>query len=150
MKNFSIHILKSYIVFVIFFIFLFSITKFSFGQGSATGCYTQAFDNAVHTVSFVGTYANNTGKVSLSTNYCSWTPSVTGTTCRVCPGSVVNATGACRVSATNTNPLATVSGFLGTFNMVLCPLDDYIPYFILVTGGLGFFYLRRKNTIAVG
>jgi hypothetical protein len=36
------------------------------------------------------------------------------------------------------------------FTPLNCPLDDYIPYFILATGGLGFFYLRRKNAIAVG
>jgi len=26
-----------------------------------------------------------------------------------------------------------------------CPIDDYIPFILLATGGLGFFYLRRKN-----
>ncbi|RZL47602.1 MAG: hypothetical protein EOP00_11500, partial [Pedobacter sp.] len=25
-----------------------------------------------------------------------------------------------------------------------CPIDEYIPYLIIVIGGLGFFYLRRK------
>jgi len=36
-------------------------------------------------------------------------------------------------------------GRVYNFTILNCPIDDYIPFLILVTGGLGFFYLRRKN-----
>ncbi|RZJ19650.1 MAG: hypothetical protein EON51_16790 [Acinetobacter sp.] len=36
------------------------------------------------------------------------------------------------------------SGTVYTFNLVPCPIDDYIPFLLLAAGGLGFFYLRKK------
>ncbi len=123
---------------------------YAFGQGSATGCYTQNFDNAVHTRTnnSIGVYANNTGKVPLSPNYCSWTPTTTGTTCRVCPG-FVQTDGSCRIMNDNTSALVgTVPGFLGTFTMVLCPLDDYIILLILLIGGIGFSSLRNTKMMS--
>lgn len=29
----------------------------------------------------------------------------------------------------------------------LCPIDDYIPFIFFSIGGLGFFYLRRNNSL---
>lgn len=118
----------------------------SSAQTSATGCYA-AYDNAVHTTNVMGTYANMSGRVGLLPGYCSWTPTITSTTCQVCPGNILNSTGECRISSTDTRPLATVTGYLGTFNMVRCPLDDYIWLLILPTGIFGLFYMRKRNLL---
>lgn len=37
-----------------------------------------------------------------------------------------------------------VRGKVYTFDEIQCPLDDYIPLLLLVTGGLGYFCLRKK------
>jgi hypothetical protein len=39
------------------------------------------------------------------------------------------------------------TGKLVTYKLAYCPIDDYIPFLILAAGGLGFFYLRRKNKV---
>jgi len=128
-----------------FFTLLIAVLIFSyksFAQVSATGCYA-AYDNSVHTTNVMGVYANMTGRVPLLPNYCSWTPRITTTTCQVCPGNILNSTGQCRVSATDTTPLATVTGYLGTFNMIPCPLDDYVLLFVPF-GAFVFARLRRN------
>lgn len=39
-----------------------------------------------------------------------------------------------------------VSGYFTSGN-VPCPIDDYIPFILLATAGLGFLYLKRKSKI---
>lgn len=38
-------------------------------------------------------------------------------------------------------------GKVWDFDEIQCPLDDYIPLFILVMGGLGYYFLRKKSFI---
>lgn len=48
----------------------------------------------------------------------------------------------------------TVCSWFGTpggFNprpITSCPIDDYIVFLVVISGGLGFIYLRRKNQFA--
>jgi hypothetical protein len=110
---------------------LISLTTFS--QGSETGCLL--LNNRVYTnKGLLGTYFNN-ASTGLSTNYCSWTPT-TGPTCYVCNGGL-NILGACLSGTT--------SGVEGTFTMVACPLDDYLPILTLLAAGTGAYYIYRKK-----
>jgi hypothetical protein len=36
-----------------------------------------------------------------------------------------------------------VCGRLGTYSLVTCPIDDYIPYIILAFGAIGFIFIRK-------
>ncbi len=48
----------------------------------------------------------------------------------------------CRIDKANG-----VDGTLVTFSYLGCPIDDYIPYMLLVVGGIGFSFLRKKQII---
>lgn len=41
----------------------------------------------------------------------------------------------------------TATGSLVNYDILNCPIDDYIPFLILISGGLGFVYLRKKENI---
>ena len=99
------------------------ISSNSFAQGTATGCLLP--NNLVYTSqSNKGPkYYRQSPATSLTVNYCSWTPSTTGTSCTVCFGKVNNGNGSC--SGTTT------IGYAGTFTMVQCPIDESYG-FILV------------------
>ena len=99
------------------------ISSNSFAQGTETGCLLP--NNLVYTSQSTKgpKYYRQSPSTPLSINYCSWTPSITGTPCTVCNGSVNNGNGSC--SGTTSN------GYKGTFTMVLCPIDESYA-FILV------------------
>ena len=41
--------------------------------------------------------------------------------------------------------LGLVSGKLVNYDILYCPIDDYIPLLITVISGLGLFYIKRKT-----
>jgi hypothetical protein len=108
-------------------------------QGSKTGCLLS--DNKVYTTTTAGLYKfnSNTGVVALSSGYCSWTPTG-GIPCTVCfdQNGAYNGGGNCSGSGN------VQSGVYNTFTMVLCPLDNYIPFLIIAIIGLAGFHLRRN------
>ncbi|RZJ19649.1 MAG: hypothetical protein EON51_16785 [Acinetobacter sp.] len=73
----------------------------------------------------------------LPTDAC-WTPSITVIPCDACIGGL-NAGGNC--------PGGNYAvGFEGSFTMVPCPLDDYIPLLIFAIAGFGLFRLRKRQS----
>ncbi|RYF22994.1 MAG: hypothetical protein EOO42_07910 [Flavobacteriales bacterium] len=105
----------------------------AFTQGNATGCLLP--NGRVYTSKgLLGTYFNS-ASTGLSTNYCSWAP-VSGPTCHVCNGGL-NVFGVCLSG--------TISGVEGTFTMVACPLDDYLPILTLIATSTGAYYIVRKK-----
>lgn len=40
-------------------------------------------------------------------------------------------------------------GELVTYGSLPCPIDDYIPFALVAIGGFGFFYIRRRNLLAI-
>jgi len=74
-------------------------------------------------------------KATLSTGYCSWTPT-SGTTCYVCNSLI--SLGVCLDTPTQ--------GFYSSnFNMVLCNLDDYTWTLGAAAGLFGIFVIRKRN-----
>lgn len=49
-------------------------------------------------------------------------------------------------SATNPNEY-NVNGYLVTFGIEQCPIDDFVPLILTATGFLGYFVLRQKRII---
>ncbi|TCC92242.1 hypothetical protein EZ428_10980 [Pedobacter frigiditerrae] len=109
-------------------------------QGSRTGCLLP--DNKVYTTTTAGLYKfnSNAGVVALSSGYCDWTPTG-GITCTVCfdQNGQYNNGGNCSGGSGNVQ-----TGVYNTFTMVLCPLDDYIPFLILASSVLGLIHLRKR------
>ncbi|WP_316782875.1 hypothetical protein [Pedobacter frigiditerrae] len=112
------------------------LTTSTFSQGSATGCLLP--DNRVYTpTGLLGGYSSNVS-TGLSSNYCSWTPT-SGSPCQVCIGFLSGLTGLCLSGNYMTG------GISGTFTMVACPLDDYLPILTLIAAGTGAYYIARKK-----
>jgi len=103
-------------------------------MAQTTGCLVPS-QNKVYTDEGNSNYYDDD---TFTTNACGWTPNTSGTTCDVCVGGL-NPGGNCPGNRVK------IPGFEGSFTMVLCPLDDYIPLLLLAISILGFSYLRRKN-----
>jgi hypothetical protein len=128
---------------ILLFFSLNSLTVFA--QGSASGCLLP--DNKVYTNKPVlsGTVYDSSTAVSLSANYCSWTPT-SSSTCSVCFNGLINALGLC-VSLNGNNPANIVYGTSGTFTMVQCDLDDYTWLFGATASLFGIFIIRKRNKL---
>ncbi|WP_156131413.1 hypothetical protein [Pedobacter kyungheensis] len=126
----------------------------SFAQGSATGCLIpsqnivyqtpeDALVNAVLKLLLGGnpSYSAASG-VSLSSNYCSWTPNPSGSfNCGVCTTYTFNILGL--VNGCQSGAL--LEGYVGTYTMVECNLDDHSWLFGAAAGVFGIFIIRKRN-----
>lgn len=108
---------------------------FSLKVKAVDGCLLP--DNRVYTFQgLLGFYSSATF-VTLSDNYCSWTPK-TGTACSVCNGAL-SGLGIC-IIGTYTNGIHSTN-----FQMVQCNLDDYSWPLATAAGLFGIFVIRRRN-----
>ena len=129
-------------VFLLFLLIFF--TSRLMGQGSATGCLIP-FEQRVYPNNSLNLLANgnqiflDTNPKSLSANYCSWTPNSTSITCSVCSGLGLCLSGICVCLGTPK------SGFVGTFSMVICPLDDYSWALGASAAALGLIVIRKRK-----
>lgn len=120
-----------------------------FAQSPATGCLLS--DNRVYTddwTSSSSTYYHDSPFNSLPANRCSWSLTSGGSVCYVASGRTYVCVGFLCLGASYyvyDNPIR--QGVKGAFtaSAVGCPLDDYIPFLLLVSGGLGFFVLKNKD-----
>lgn len=51
----------------------------------------------------------------------------------------------CAVKVPNSNGTFTYFGGVFAQNYYQCPIDDYVPYIILLFGGIGFIIIRRRT-----
>jgi len=127
-----------------------------FAQGSATGCLITS-SNVVYTnkegflinevlkllLGGNDSYAATSG-VPLSSNYCSWTPTPTGTiNCGVCTNYSLNVLGL----VTGCQSGALLQGYAGTYTMVECNLDDYSWTLGAAAGLFGVFVIKRRSKL---
>lgn len=77
---------------------------------------------------FSDTYSRSGVTLGLSANYCYWTPT-SGSRCYVCT------TG---LGCTDTP----TEGIRANFTMVECPIDDYSLFIVLLSGCIGFFFIK--------
>ncbi len=88
-------------------------------------------------------YAATSG-VPLSSNYCSWTPTPTGTiNCGVCTNYSLNVLGL----VTGCQSGALLQGYAGTYTMVQCNLDDHSWVLGAAAGLFGLFIIKRRNKL---
>lgn len=123
-------------------VLLFSLNSLTvLAQGSANGCLLS--DNKVYTYKplLSATMYNSSPAISLSDNYCTWTPEST-TDCSVCFNGLINALGLCIGLGSNT-----ADGKSGIFTMVECNLDDYSWTLGAAAGLFGVFVIRRRNKL---
>ncbi|MFD2582225.1 hypothetical protein ACFSR6_06985 [Pedobacter vanadiisoli] len=127
-----------------------------FAQGSATGClipsqntvYQTPEDgliNAILKVLLGGnpSYSASSG-INLSSNYCSWTPAPTGSfSCGVCTTYTFNILGIVNGCQTG----AMLEGYVGTYTMVECNLDDHTWLFGAAIGLFGILIIRKRNKL---
>lgn len=115
------------------------VSSNTFAQGTKTGCLLP--NNIVYTSqSNKGPkHYRQSPATPLSINYCSWTPSTTGTSCTVCIGSVNNGNGNCSGTIQN--------GYKGTFTMVACPIDE--SYGFIIVGILISIFSFRKIKLSL-
>lgn len=139
---------------IILFFSLNSLTVFA--QGTVNGClitssnvvYTSKEGFLVNEVLKVllggnDSYASTSG-VPLSSNYCSWSPAPSGTiNCGVCTNYSLNVLGA----VTGCQSGAMLQGYVGTYTMVQCDLDDYTWLFGATASLFGIFIIRKRNKL---
>lgn len=130
-----------------FFVILIVISFDIYAQGSATGCLVPYY-NRVYTSNSLEVLGssqlyNNSPSTPLSANYCSWTPSSTGSSCVICDGTLgVDALGIkiCLLGSFR-------YGSQGTFTMVQCDLDSHF-WIVGAMGGLfGLVFIKRRNRL---
>jgi len=139
-----------------FFLLIFLPIISCYGQGSATGClvpsqnivYQNPEDGLVNAILklLLGgnpSYSAASG-ANLSSNYCSWTPAPTGSfNCGVCTAYSFNILGVVNGCQTG----AMLEGYIGTYTMVECNLDDHSWLFGAAAGLFGIFIIRRRNKL---
>lgn len=114
-------------------------------QGTATGCLIP-YSNRVYTsnaLEVLGTSQlyNNSPFTSLSSNYCSWTPGTTASSCVICDGTLGVDLLGIKICLLGTFRY----GYQGTFTMVECNLDDHSWLFGAAAGVFGIFIIRKRN-----
>ncbi|WP_406825691.1 hypothetical protein [Pedobacter sp. KACC 23697] len=135
--------MKSFCLLVLIFL----TYECSFAQGSASGCFIPYY-NRVYTSNALEVLGssqlfNNSPSVGLSTNYCSWTPSATASSCVICDGTLgLDVLGA-RVCLLGSFRY----GSAGTFTMVECDLDDHTWLFGAAAGLFGILIIRKRNKL---
>ncbi|SER32107.1 hypothetical protein SAMN04488023_10797 [Pedobacter rhizosphaerae] len=144
-------------IILFFLLLLFSFYPFRVSsQGTASGClipgtktvYTVQESTLINEVIklLLGgnpSYRSNSG-VSLSPNYCSWTPSPSGAyNCGVCTEYSYNVLGLLTGCVSG----KLLQGYVGNYTMVLCDLDDHSWALGLAAGALGLFVIRRKKLL---
>jgi len=112
---------------------------FPLNGNAQTGCFTAGGNKDLYTMTGTTTTTNvcGTGTLSYSgvqTKYskpsgCSWVPLSTSGTCKV-----------------NAPEGSNLCGIIGLYTLS-CPIDDYIPYLILLLTGLGFITLRNNRSV---
>lgn len=137
-----------------FFVLILFISFGAYAQGSATGClipsqnivYQTPEDGLVNAILklLLGgnpSYSATSG-VSLSPNYCSWTPIPSGGyTCGVCTNYTLNILGL----VTGCQSGAMLEGYVGTYTMVECNLDDHSWLLGAVAGAFGLLVIKRRK-----
>ena len=124
-------------------------------QGSATGCLIpstnivyqtkeNALVNDILKLLLGGndSYLYSSG-VALSSNYCSWTPTPTGSfNCGVCTNYTffLGLVNGCQSGAM-------LEGYAGTYTMVECNLDDHSWLLGAAAGLFGLFIIKRRNKL---
>jgi len=110
--------------------------NYCFAQGSAAGClYNNVVYTSAHPTSDRFDYVGP--KTQLSSNYCSWAPSISSPICEICIGGF-NTPGNCKAGGS-------YLGVKGTFTMVECPIDK--NYFFLRFGILiSIISVRKLNS----
>jgi hypothetical protein len=128
----------------------------SYAQGTATGCLIPSSKivyqnkegfliNEILKLLLGGndSYAYSSG-IPLSSNFCFWTPTPTGSvSCGVCTNytlNVFNVVTGCQAGAM-------LQGYVGTYTMVQCNLDDYSWTLGAAAGLFGVFVIRRRNKL---
>lgn len=120
-------------------------------QTSATGClitsatanYNKVYSSKnINLLTSGYVLYNNISPTSLSPGYCGWSAiSVTGNACEVCSNLGLCALGICVCIG------SLETGYEGSFNMVLCDLDDHSWVLGLAAGAFGLIIIRRRKLL---